>query len=209
MSCAEDWGLRITSPDTCPYSLNLPAHQSKHPPSPPPRAPFSPALPLQLFGGGELAAITHIPLLSQPCRWLVGVSYRVIYHKDSIPAGMSVRSAFLKHVHGAVYSAMGRCRQGRGQPLPSSTPPLLTTLLSGTRRLSTLCACGTLSAIELSEVSTGPTGAGPHRVDGGGQQRLAGLCVSPSKGISKCSGALGGELWVQRGQASRQWGLVE
>ena len=42
------------------------------------------------------------------------MSYRVIYRKDSVPAGMSVRSAFLKHVHGAVYIRDGEMQPGEG-----------------------------------------------------------------------------------------------
>ena len=42
------------------------------------------------------------------------MSYRVIYRKDSVPAGMSVRSAFLKHVHGAVYIRDGEMQAGEG-----------------------------------------------------------------------------------------------
>ena len=42
------------------------------------------------------------------------MSYRVIYRKDSIPAGMSVRNTFLKHVHGAVYIRDGEMQAGEG-----------------------------------------------------------------------------------------------
>ena len=42
------------------------------------------------------------------------MSYRVIYRKDSIPAAMSVRNAFLKHVHGAVYIRDGEMQAGEG-----------------------------------------------------------------------------------------------
>ena len=105
VSCPENCWQPITRPGACPYSLNLAARTPPPPLSPPPSWHYY---------GGELAAMMHSPLLSQPCRWLVGVSYRVIYRKDSIPACMSVRSAFLKHVHGAVYIRDGEMQAGEG-----------------------------------------------------------------------------------------------
>ena len=52
-------------------------------------------------------------------RWLVGISYRVMFRRDPVPEALG--SAGLKHVHGAVYVCGDAMRPGcqpKGQIAP-------------------------------------------------------------------------------------------
>ncbi len=46
------------------------------------------------------------------CRWLVGISYRVMFRRDPIPAQSTAQTSVLKHVHGAVYICGDSMRPG-------------------------------------------------------------------------------------------------
>lgn len=46
------------------------------------------------------------------CRWLVGISYRVTFRRDPIPAQSTAQASVLKHVHGAVYICGDSMRPG-------------------------------------------------------------------------------------------------
>lgn len=45
------------------------------------------------------------------CRWLVGISYRVTFRRDPVPAQSAVPNT-LKHVHGAIYICGDGMRPG-------------------------------------------------------------------------------------------------
>ena len=57
------------------------------------------------------ATPSHLP--ADPCRWLVGRSYRVVYRRDPIP-GKNDRALVhsLTHVHGAIYIASDKIQPG-------------------------------------------------------------------------------------------------
>ena len=56
------------------------------------------------WNSGNAWNVTHRPLFCFCFRWLVGISYRVTFRRDPIPAQSTAMAPnVLKHVHGAVY----------------------------------------------------------------------------------------------------------
>ena len=60
---------------------------------------------------GEQRSIELIVNGLRACRWLVGISYRVMFRRDPFPAQSTVPNT-LKHVHGAIYLCGDGMRPG-------------------------------------------------------------------------------------------------
>ena len=134
------------------------------------------------------------------------MSYRVIYRKDSIPAGVSVRSAFLKHVHGAVYIRDGEMQAGEG---PASAKLNTTIADHAFERYAEAFHAVCLRHFERDRALGGEHWA--HRgwvraITGRGRWFPGGLMVAsrdlqgcvcvPWREAFMCKRALGGELWA-------------